>query len=92
MRRLLRLLLTLSTVCPVGLALIPKSEAAEPQFERVQLSSEFYSEGGTLVTTTATEKVMLRLVRSYTGGPASKRKRATTKGLRSIQSAIPRTF
>ncbi len=47
MRRLLRLLLTLSTVCPVGLALIPKSEAAEPQFERVQLSSEFYSEGGT---------------------------------------------
>lgn len=47
MRRYLRLLLTLSAICPAGLALSPTSQAADPQFERVQLSSDFYSEGGT---------------------------------------------
>ncbi len=47
MRRALRLLFTLSVMSPLGLAVTPSLHAAEPQFERVQLSSEFYSEGGT---------------------------------------------
>ena len=47
MRRVLRLLLILSLASPLGPALQPSLQAAEPQFERVQLSSEFYSEGGT---------------------------------------------
>lgn len=47
MRRTLRLLLALSSICPIGFTLAATSQSAEPQFERVQLSSEFYSEGGT---------------------------------------------
>jgi hypothetical protein len=47
MRRALRLLFTLSAICPIQLALTPAALSAEPQFERVQLSNEFYCEGGT---------------------------------------------
>ena len=47
MRSALRLLLTLSVMSPIGHFQKPNLQAAEPQFERVQLSSEFYSEGGT---------------------------------------------
>lgn len=47
MRRALRLLLILSVVSPLGQALQSHVLAAEPQFERLQLSSDFYAEGGT---------------------------------------------